>query len=96
MLVRGNCPIYLRPRLDSAVCSLYVRVMPQAALFPLPSVPVSDEELAETLRIAMARAGRLPRTADLFLCGLCADYLVAELHGAGFRVVRHGGSEPGR
>ena len=70
--------------------------MPQAALFPLPSVPVSDEELAETLRIAMARAGRLPRTADLFLCGLCAEYLVAELHGAGFRVVRHGESEPGR
>ena len=70
--------------------------MPQTALFPLPSVPVSDEELAETLRLAMARSGRLPRTADLFLCGICAEYLVEELHGAGFRVVRHGGSEPGQ
>jgi hypothetical protein len=45
-------------------------------------------EVVETLRIAIAGAGRLPRSADLLLCGLCAEYLVAELHNAGLSIVR--------
>jgi hypothetical protein len=40
------------------------------------------------LRAAIARAGRLPRSADLLICGLCAQYLVDELRGAGLEVVR--------
>jgi hypothetical protein len=34
------------------------------------------------------RRGRVPRSADLLLCGLCAEYLAAELHNAGLSVVR--------
>ena len=62
--------------------------MTHGTLFPeLPST-VSDAEVVETLRAAIARAGRLPRPADMLLCGLCAEYLVDELHGAGLEVVR--------
>jgi hypothetical protein len=62
--------------------------MVQGNLFPEPQLTVPDEEVVETLRAAIARAGRLPRSADLLLCGLCAQYLVEELHGAGLDVVR--------
>ena len=62
--------------------------MIQGILFPEPSLPVPDEEVVETLRAAIARAGRLPRSADLLLCGLGAAYLIDELRGAGLAVVR--------
>lgn len=62
--------------------------MSHGSLFPEASDPVPDEEVIETLRRALARSGRLSRSAEMFLCGLCAEYLVDELHGAGLRVVR--------
>jgi len=62
--------------------------MIQGNLFPEPQSTVPDEEVVETLRVAIARAGRLPRSADLLLSGLCARYLVEELHNAGLDVVR--------
>ncbi|MGE0223916.1 MAG: hypothetical protein AB7F35_11570 [Acetobacteraceae bacterium] len=40
------------------------------------------------LRAAIARGGRLPRTAELWLSSLCAEFLVAELRNAGLDVVR--------
>lgn len=69
--------------------------MIQADLFPHPPTVVSDAEVAETLRAAIAGAGRLPRSADLLLSGLCAEYLVAELRGAGLSIVRHAGWNSG-
>jgi hypothetical protein len=62
--------------------------MTRGSLFPEAYRSVPDAEVIEVLRSAMARGGRLPRLADLFLCGLCAEYLVDELRGAGFEVVR--------
>ena len=62
--------------------------MTQVNLLPEPQATVPDEEVIETLQAAIARAGRLPRSADLLLCGICAQYLLEELHGAGLRVVR--------
>jgi hypothetical protein len=61
--------------------------MIQGNLFPEPRPTVPDEEVVETLRAAIARAGRLPRSADLLLCGLCAQHPVKELHDAGLDVV---------
>jgi len=60
--------------------------MSHGSLFPEAHDPVPDEEVIETLRGAMARSGRLPRLAEMFFCGLCAEYLVDELHGAGLSV----------
>jgi hypothetical protein len=62
--------------------------MLQGNLFPEPPSTVPDDEVVETLRAAIACAGRLPRSADLLLCGLCAQYLLEELHGAGLHVAR--------
>jgi hypothetical protein len=62
--------------------------MAQGSLFTDLQPFVPDAEVVETLRTAIAGAGRLPRSADLLLCGLCAEYLVAELHNAGLRIVR--------
>ena len=62
--------------------------MSHGSLFPEAHDSVPDEEVIETLRGAIARSGRLPRSADMLLCGLCAEYLVGELHGAGLTVVR--------
>lgn len=62
--------------------------MVQGSLFPEPQPIVPDADVVETLRTAIAGAGRLPRSADLLLCGLCAEYLVAELHNAGLSIVR--------
>lgn len=64
------------------------RAMIQGTLFPEAPSTVPDDEVVETLRAAIACAGRLPRPADLLLCGLCAQYLLDELHGAGLNVVR--------
>lgn len=62
--------------------------MTQGSLFHEPHPAVPDAEVIETLRAAIARAGRLPRSADLLLCGLCAEYLLDELRGAGLVFVR--------
>jgi hypothetical protein len=40
------------------------------------------------LRESMASAGRLPRQADLFLAGICAEHLVDGLRAAGLIVAR--------
>lgn len=62
--------------------------MTHGSLFPEAPRFVPDEEVIATLRRAIARSGRLPRSADMLLCGLCAEYLVDELRGAGLKVVR--------
>lgn len=62
--------------------------MSQGSLFPDPPPFVPDAEVVATLRTAIASAGRLPRSADLLLSGLCAEYLVAELRNAGLSIVR--------
>jgi hypothetical protein len=62
--------------------------MIQGSLFPEPQPVIPDGEVVETLRAAIACAGRLPRAADLLLCRLCAEYLVAERHNAGLAIVR--------
>jgi hypothetical protein len=67
------------------LCSL---AMSQGSFFPEPHSIVPDGEVIETLRTAIARAGRLPRSADLLLCSLCAEYLVTELGSAGLTIVR--------
>jgi hypothetical protein len=46
--------------------------MIQGNLFPEAPSTVPDDEVVETLRAAIACAGRLPWPADLLLCGLCA------------------------
>ncbi|MCW3476272.1 hypothetical protein [Limobrevibacterium gyesilva] len=63
-------------------------LMTHGSLFPEPQPIVPDEEVVETLRAAIARGGRLPRSADMLLCGVCAEYLVEALRGAGLEVVR--------
>jgi hypothetical protein len=70
--------------------------MSQSSLFPEPQCVVPDEEVLATLRAALARSGRLPRSADLLLCGMCAQYLVDELRGAGLEVVRRPSMDDGR
>jgi len=60
----------------------------QQTLFPDPPVVVPEAEVVATLQAAIAGAGRLPRSADLLLSGLCAEYLVAELRNAGLSIVR--------
>jgi len=62
--------------------------MSQQSLFPDPPVIVPEDEVVATLRAAIVGAGRLPRSADLLLSGLCAEYLVAELRNAGLSIVR--------
>jgi hypothetical protein len=44
-------------------------------------------EIGEIL-IGIANTGRLPRHADVFLAGICAEHLVDELRTAGLVVVR--------
>ncbi len=57
-------------------------------LFQPPNEELSDEEIAEVLRQTIAGAGRLPRTADVFLAGICAQHLVEGLRAAGLIVAR--------
>ncbi len=57
-------------------------------LFDLPLCELSDDEIAGILRLSMMTAGRLARSADLFLAGLCAEHLVEALRAAGVQVVR--------
>jgi hypothetical protein len=67
----------------------------QPSLFPEPPVSVPEAEVVATLRAAIAGAGRLPRSADLLLSGLCAEYLAAELRNAGLSIVRIQGWDAG-
>jgi hypothetical protein len=62
--------------------------MEQGTLFPDPRPTVTDEEIVTALRAAISRSSRLSRLADLFLCTVCAEHLVDELHLAGLEVVR--------
>ena len=57
-------------------------------LFEPPHDELSDEEIAAVFRHAVASAGRLPRSADLLLAGLCAEHLVNCLRLAGLKIVR--------
>jgi hypothetical protein len=62
--------------------------MIQGSLFPEPHATVPDGQVVKALQDAIARTGRLSRSADLLLCGVCARYLVEELRGLGLEVVR--------
>jgi len=59
-----------------------------AMLFVPPHEELSDNEIAEVLRQSIANAGRLPRHADVYLAGICAEHLVDGLRTAGLLVVR--------
>jgi hypothetical protein len=57
-------------------------------LFPQPYEELSDDEIADIMRRSIADAGRLPRHADVFLAGICAEHLVDGLRAAGLLVVQ--------
>ncbi len=57
-------------------------------LFETPHDELSDEEIAAVLRQSITCAGRLPRHADVFLAGICAEHLVEGLRAAGLMVIR--------
>jgi hypothetical protein len=57
-------------------------------LFDPPLEELSEEEIAAILRQAIQGAGRLPRSADVYLAGICAEHLVEGLRAAGVLVVR--------
>jgi hypothetical protein len=52
-------------------------------LFDAPQEELSDEQVAAVLRQTIASAGRLPRHADVWLAGICAEHLVEGLRAAG-------------
>src|SRR5262245_5642762 len=72
------------PVFSSCSCGASIRLM----LFQHPHEEPSDEEIAEVLLQAIAQAGTLPRHADIFLAGICAEYLVNGLRAAGLIVAR--------
>ena len=88
----GACGITARLH-DYVPCMF--QAMVQRNLFPDPPAIVPEAEVVATLRAAIAGAGRLPRSADLLLSGLCAEYLVAELRNAGLSIVRSRGWDGG-
>jgi len=57
-------------------------------LFQTPHRELTDEEIAEVLRQTIVSAGRLPREAEVFLAGICAEHLVEGLREAGLIVAR--------
>ena len=57
-------------------------------LLEYPHEELSDEQIADVLRQSIANAGRLPRHADVFLAGICAEHLVDGLRAAGLIVIR--------
>jgi hypothetical protein len=57
-------------------------------LFEMPYDELTDEEIAAVLRQSIASAGRLPRHADVYLAGVCAEHLVDRLRAAGLLVIR--------
>lgn len=68
--------------------SLIIAATVPAMLFETPHDELSDDEVAAVLRQTMASAGRLPRHADLWLAGICAEHLVDGLRAAGLIVAR--------
>ena len=52
-------------------------------LFDAPQEELSDEQVAAVLRQTIASVGRLPRHADVWLAGICAEHLVEGLRAAG-------------
>ncbi|MCX7383523.1 MAG: hypothetical protein NT133_19390 [Alphaproteobacteria bacterium] len=62
--------------------------MQQGALFPEPATALSDAEITDVLRRAIARSGVLPRSVELHLNSIAAEYLVAELRAADLEVIR--------
>jgi hypothetical protein len=58
-----------------------------------PPEPVSDEELAAVLTAAIrdGKGGRMTREAEMFLAGVCADFLAERMVLAGLVVVRRVG-----
>ena len=64
------------------------RSMEQRSLFPDVRRDATDAEVVEALKITLARGGRLPRLAELYLASIGAEYLVDELRGAGLEFVR--------
>jgi hypothetical protein len=80
-------PADFSTRLLSGVPFMFLTMI-QGSFFPEPSATVPDEEVVEALQDAIARSGRLSRSGDLLLCGVCARYLVGELRGLGLEVVR--------
>ena len=61
--------------------------MEQGALFSDLRRDATDEEVMQVLRIAIARGGRLPRLAEMYLSSVCAEHLLAELRTAELEVV---------
>ena len=57
-------------------------------LFDAPQEELSDEQVAAVLRQTIASVGRLPRHADVWLAGICAEHLVEGLRAAGLIVAR--------
>jgi hypothetical protein len=59
-------------------------------LFQPPHEELSDADIMAVLceAMAMAGAGRLPRSADVYLAGICAEHLVDRLRAAGLQVIR--------
>jgi hypothetical protein len=57
-------------------------------LFDPPHHEVPDDELTAVIQALIAQSGRLPRSAELYLDGMCAAHLVEGLRAAGLQVVR--------
>jgi hypothetical protein len=78
--------------LGVAKCSHLVLLWPRhddpLMLFGAPHEELTDEEVAAVLPQSMASAGRLPRHADVWLAGICAEHLVDGLRAAGLVVSR--------
>jgi hypothetical protein len=62
--------------------------MEQPSLFPDTRHDATDAEVVSALRVAIARGGRLPRFAELYLASISAEYLVDALRSAGLDFVR--------
>ena len=60
----------------------------RSMLFEMPYDELTDQEIAAVLRQSIASAGRLPRHADVYLAGVCAEHLVDGLRAAGLLVIR--------
>lgn len=70
--------------------------MEQGSLFSDLRRNASDEEVVQVLRIALARGGRLPRLAELYLSSICAEHLLEELRLAELEVVHRLAPPAGR
>ena len=71
-----------------ASCSHGGGLLPSAHAIPAAAEELSDADIVAVLCEAMAGAGRLPRSADVYLAGICAEHLVDRLRAAGLQVIR--------